>query len=262
MRIHLLGPAGTVSHHAAREVFPQAECVFMPNFDALFLALSQSHERVGFVPIENSLHGSVDDILDQLRETDVKLWRADEVRIHHAFGARDPSAVVAVASHPQALKQCRQWLMKEHPTHAQLPVMSTANAIEMATVDHTIGAIGHAESMIAAGLPIVAEGIEGANNTTRFGVVSLRDPFPDAVRNQMSIVLHPREDYPGLLHTLLTPFKLYDVNLTRIENRPVGGKMGDYFFFLDFFGSPNDVRTQRVLDDVRRFADVKVLGEW
>ncbi len=262
MILHLLGPAGTFSHDAALHLFPDAECVFMPHFDALFFTLSASPDRVGFVPIENSLHGSVDDILDLQRETDVKLWKTYEVTIRHAFGARKPSHITAIASHPQALKQCRQWLQKEYPMLEHLPVISTARAIEMAAQDESIGAIGLAESMERAGLPVIAKGIEGASNTTRFGIVSLRDPFPDAVRQQMSIVLHPREDYPGLLHTLLTPFKIYDVNLTRIENRPVGGSLGDYYFFLDFFGSPKDPRTQKVLKELERLAEVKVLGEW
>jgi prephenate dehydratase len=80
----------------------------------------------------------------------------------------------------------------------------------------------------------------------------------------MSIAIHPLpdKDKPGLLHQLLTPFKVYDVNLTRIENRPTGKKLGDYNFFVDFVGNPDDARTKKVLSELQELADIRVLGAW
>ncbi len=285
MKLLLLGPAGTFSHQAALQLFPDAEITFASNFDDLFETLVvdsrsrtaatkgrsagegsknvyQNNHLLGFAPIENSLHGSVDEILDLLRETDIKLWRTYDVAIHHAFGCKDVSKITKVLSHPQALKQCRLWLKANYPKLEHVAVTSTAAAIQTALVHTSSAAIGVAKTMKDAGLPIVAEAIEGQDNTTRFGIVSAVDPFPDFKRTQMSIVLHPRGDYPGLLHKLLTSFKVYDVNLTRIENRPVGSKIGDYYFFLDFFGASADVRTQKVLTELQELAEVKVLGEW
>jgi prephenate dehydratase len=110
MTIYTLGPAGTFSHEATLEIFPQNEVLFAPNFDRLFDMLSQKKEAIGVVPVENSLHGSIDEILDLLRETDIKIWRMHEVRIRHAFGCKDPTLITKIASHPQALRQSRLWL--------------------------------------------------------------------------------------------------------------------------------------------------------
>ncbi|MBP9773992.1 MAG: hypothetical protein KBD00_05225 [Candidatus Peribacteraceae bacterium] len=269
MKLLLLGPAGTFSHEAALSLFPDADIAFATNFDDLFDTLAQSSKKnnqkdqlLGFVPIENSLHGSVDEILDLLRETNIKLWRTYDAAIHHAFGCKDVSKITKVLSHPQALKQCRLWLKANYPKLEHVAVTSTAAAIQTALVHTSSAAIGVAKTMKDAGLPIIAEAIEGQDNTTRFAIVATADPFLDFKRSQMSIVVHPHEDYPGLLHKLLTPFKLYDVNLSRIENRPVGSKIGDYYFFLDFFGTSADIRTQKVLKELEELAEVKILGEW
>lgn len=277
MNLLVLGPPGTFSHEAASLLYPDANISFANNFDALFETISSFDQNklsslkaktskltplIGLVPIENSLHGSVDEILDLLRETKVRLWKVDDIAIHHSFGAKHADAVTKIASHPQALRQCRKWIKEHYPQAEQLPFSSTAAAVEAAASDNSIGAIALKKTIEKHGLPVVHDDIEGADNTTRFGIVALQDPFPDLVRTQMTIMFHPREDYPGLLHRLLTPFKIYDVNLTRIENRPIGSKIGDYFFYVDFMGNRNDTRTQKVLGELRELADVEVLGEW
>lgn len=264
MTIHTLGPAGTFSHEATLRIFPTETVAFSPNFDRLFDELMADKTDIGVVPIENSLHGSIDEILDLLRETDVRVWRMHEVRIKHAFGCRDPKTVKKVASHPQALRQSRAWLKRRFPDAEHLPMSSTAAAVELAKTDTSVGAIASAALIGKSGLTLVSNDVEGTDNTTRFGIVSVTDPFPEAKRTRMSIAIHPHpeEDRPGLLHQLLTPFKVYDVNLTRIENRPTGKRLGDYNFFVDFLGSPEDPRTKKVLEELSILADLRVLGEW
>lgn len=264
MNILTLGPAGTFSHEAAQTIFPETEIQFAPNFDRLFELLTTNPQAVGVVPVENSLHGSIDEILDLLRETDVKVWRMHEVRIRHAFGCRDRATVSSVASHPQALRQSRWWLKEHIPDAIHLPTSSTAAAVDLAKRDAAIGAIASVNLLRESGLTIVSEDIEGDANTTRFGIVSVTDPFPESQRTRMSIAIHPLpgDDRPGLLHLLLTPFKIYDVNLTRIENRPTGKRLGDYNFFVDFVGSPDDERTKKVLSELRQHAEIRILGEW
>lgn len=264
MIIHTLGPAGTFSHEAMEEIFPEATLAFIPNFEKLFDELCENKMAIGLVPIENSLHGSVDEILDLLRETDVRVWRMHEVRIRHAFGCLDPKQVKKVASHPQALRQSRAWLKEHYPDAIHLPTSSTAAAVALAKNDAELGAIASKNLIETSGLLLHSEDIEGHKNTTRFGVVSVADPFPEMQRTHMNIAIHPRvgEDKPGLLHSLLTPFKVYDVNLTRIENRPTGKKLGDYNFFLDFVGSTDDPRTKKVLAELQDLANIRILGQW
>lgn len=263
MTIHTLGPAGTFSHEATSQIFPKEKIQFSPNFDRVFDELMKSPGDIGVVPVENSLHGSVDEILDLLRETDVKIWQMHEVKIKHAVGAIDPAVVTKVASHPQALRQSRQWLRKHLPDAEHLPMSSTAAAVERAKSDPTIAAIASPSLVTSSGLKLISKDVEGKDNTTRFAVVSVKDPFPGSKRTRMSIAIHPpKDDRPGLLHLLLTPFKVYDVNLTRIENRPTGVRLGDYNFFVDFIGSPDDPRTEKVLSELSALAEIRVLGEW
>jgi prephenate dehydratase len=259
-----LGPAHTFSANATQTIFPDAELSYASNFDQLFDRLSEEPSAIGVVPIENSLHGSVDEILDLLRETEVHIWQMHEVRIHHSFGCIDPTKVTTIVSHPQALKQCRAWIRKHYPNADLLPFSSTVSAAIAAKNNSSFGAIASDNALQSQELPHQQLNIEGENNTTRFGVVSLFDPFPEMHRTHMSIAIHPKpeEDRPGLLHQLLTPFKVYDINLTRIENRPTGKRLGDYNFFVDFLGSPEDMRVKKVMEEIERLASVRVLGEW
>jgi prephenate dehydratase len=265
MNIVCLGPAGTFSHEAAEKIFPGQEPQFAHNFDMLFDMLERDPSAIGVVPVENSLHGSVDEILDLLRESKAKIWQMHDVAIRHSFGALDPSKVTRVASHSQALRQSRKWLRENYPNAQHLSTSSTAAAVEMAMKKNDVGAIASANLIKKSGLQLVASDVEGTGNTTRFGIMSITDPFPGAKRTQMAISLRflpDQEDRPGLLHAILTPFKVYDVNLSRIENRPTGRRLGDYNFFIDFYGSRDDARTQKVLDELRQKAEVQILGEW
>ena len=263
MIVHTLGPAGTFSHEATQKIFPQSDVVFAPNFDALFALLMKNPQEIGVVPIENSLHGSIDEILDLLYGSDVRIVQMHDVAIEHAFGAQNKETTIkTVASHSQALRQCHAWLTKQYPDALHIPTASTALAAELAKNDPTIAAIAAKSTLEAYGLTVLAEHIEGDGNMTRFAVVSVRDPFPEKTRTHMMAVLRPTEDRAGLLHALLTPFKIYDINLTRIESRPIGTKIGQYVFFVDFIGNPEEMRTKQLLTEISSLAEVTILGQW
>ncbi len=261
MHLLTLGPAGTFSHEAAYSLHPEASIRFAPNFDALFQRL-QREGGVGFVPIENSLHGPVDEVMDLLMHTDVKIWKTEDVAVRHCFGATDPAKVTRVASHPQALSQCRLYLRDAYPDAERFPTSSTAAAVDLALRDPTVGAIASEKALSERGLPILKRDVQQNGNTTRFALVSKQDPFPDGRKTQMCAALHALKDRPGMLHDLLTPFKVYDVNLTRIESRPTGQKLGDYVFFVEFGGTPADARVCKVIEEVSTMASICILGEW
>ncbi len=262
MIVHALGPAGTFSHEAAEKIFAGHTIVFEPNFDALFTSLMQHPTEIGVVPIENSLHGSVDEILDLLYESNVRIFQTVDLAIKHAFGALGSQDIRSIVSHAQALRQCRKWLKANYPDAEHVPTSSTAAAAQLAAGDPSVGAIASVQVLRAHGLSVLAEDVEGDGNTTRFAVVSVTDPFKGEKRTSMTVVLNPTGDRPGLLHALLTPFKVYDVNLTRIESRPSGERFGHYVFYLDFLGSPEDERTKKVLAELAEYAEVTILGLW
>lgn len=261
MKLCTLGPTGTFSHEAAQNIFPKATISFAQNFESLFAKVEQS-DTVGLVPIENSLHGAVDEVLDLLMHSNVKIWKTYDIAVRHAFGAMNVKKVKRIASHHQALSQCRAYVRDHFPEAEHFPVSSTAFAIDLALKDESIAAIAMKSTMQKKGLPIIAENIQMDGNTTRFGLFARKDPFPKEKKTQMSIVLRPTEDRSGLLHDLLTPFKIYDVNLSRIESRPTGEKFGTYCFFLDFVGTIDSARIQKLFEELRKVAEIKVLGEW
>ncbi len=105
MIVHTLGPAGTFSHEATEKLFPNEAIMFAPNFDALFTSLEQNPHDIGIVPIENSLHGSVDEILDLLFESSVRIVRTYDLAIKHAFGAKSGATIKKVSSHSSNWKK-------------------------------------------------------------------------------------------------------------------------------------------------------------
>ncbi|MFA7681657.1 MAG: prephenate dehydratase [Candidatus Peribacteraceae bacterium] len=262
MRIFTLGPAGTFSSEATQEIFPDADILYAANFDRLFQILEKAEDAIGVVPIENSLHGSVHNVLDLLYHSPVSIWRMHDLRIRHAIGAQDPKSIDRIASHPQALAQCRKYLLEHFPDAEHFPVSSTTYALDLAAADPSTAAIAREDAIREHELTILDTNIEGANNTTRFGIVAKDDPYPDLERSRMSIVLHPREDRSGLLHILITPFKVYDVNMTKLESRPTGEKIGDYYFFIDFEGKQSDARVQKIFEEIKEYADITILGIW
>ncbi len=262
MKILTLGPAGTFSSEATQEIFPDANIEYTTNFDKLFQILEKSEDTIGVVPIENSLHGSVHEVLDCMFHSPVSIWCAHDLRIRHALGAQNPDKIDRIVSHPQALAQCKKYLLKHFPNVEQLPVSSTTYALDFASKNPSTAAIAREDAMSKHKLNIIDTNIEGNNNTTRFGIISRNDPYPDLNRSHTSIVLHPYKDQSGLLHALITPFKVYDVNMTKIESRPTGEKIGDYYFFIDFEGKQDDKRVQKVFEEIKEAADITILGIW
>lgn len=262
MKILTLGPEGTFSSEAAQQLFPNEQIIYAPNFDAMFLMLEEEPEIIGIVPIENSLHGSVHEVLDFLYRTKVRIWQVHDLRIRHAIGALKPGNITRIASHPQALAQCSTYLREHYPDAERFPVSSTRYAIDLARENSDTAAIAPDKTLEKQGFPLLDRNIEGSNNTTRFAVVGVADPYPGTQRTHTSIVLHPHEDRPGLLHALITPFKVYDVNMSKIESRPSGEKLGDYIFFIDFNGTEENPRVQQVFAELRPIAAITVLGIW
>ncbi|MGV2480068.1 UNVERIFIED_CONTAM: prephenate dehydratase, partial [Salmonella enterica subsp. enterica serovar Weltevreden] len=102
------------------------------------------------------------------------------------------------------------------------------------------------------GMNILASNIQDdPNNTTRFLIIGKHDPTPTG-DDVTSLVLTAQRNTPGALFKLLQPFALENLDLTRIESRPVkGAAVHDYYFFIDFRGHAHDARVQKVLEEVR-----------
>jgi prephenate dehydratase len=261
MRAVTLGPAGTYSHRAASAVADEVS--FRESVTAIVEAVggdaaddrgaeSDGPFDRGVVPVENSIEGSVTESLDALSTGDVAVVQEIVTPIRHALLAQGES-FDAVASHSQALAQCRTFLEDECPDVRLEAVASTARGVEHAREDPTVAAIGHPDNA-GDGLRVIAEDIQNRDsNATRFLVIAPPEERSEA-GGKTSIVVYPNANYPGLLLELLEAFAARDINLSRVESRPSGERLGDYLFHVDFEAGLYEERTQEALAEVEAIA--------
>ena len=140
---------------------------------------------------------------------------------------------------PQPLAQCREWLKKNLPSVPTLPVFSTGAAAQMAANNPNIGAIASSLAIKTYQLQVVVKGIEDyEGNTTRFLVIGRKSPSKSG--NDKTSLLLGLLDRPGALNEVLEILSSKNINLAKIESRPVKGKQWTYLFFIDMIGHIED----------------------
>lgn len=236
-----LGPPGTFTHAAAKLALPECELVAASTIAGVFDGVSAADAVLGVVPVENSTEGSVGSTLDALIESSLCIEREVVLEVEHCLLARhrDRERLTRVGSHPQALGQCRRWLARELPGAELWPMASTAAAARAAAEDERSAAIASRLAAELFGLEIVAPSIQDQSpNVTRFLVIGRDQPAPTG-RDRTSVVFslpHVR----GALRSALEVFDRAELNLTRIESRPLSGRLWEYLFFVDFEGHARD----------------------
>ena len=263
MQTLTLGPAGTYSHRAARAVAAEDAIEFTESVTGIVEAVAAETVDRGVVPVENSIEGSVTEALDAFAENDVAVVREIVTPIRHALLAREESFDL-VASHAQALAQCRSFLASNYPDVDVEAVASTARGVERARDDPDVAGIGHPDNADET-LTVLAEDIQDrASNATRFLVVAPPEERSEA-GSKTSLIVYPSRDYPGLLLELLEPFAEREINLTRVESRPSGERLGDYVFHLDVAAGLYEDRTIDAIGVVEEIAGtgwVRRLGSY
>ncbi|AZH24679.1 prephenate dehydratase [Haloplanus aerogenes] len=245
-----LGPAGTYSHRAARSVAD--EVTFSESVTTIVEAVANGEYRRGVVPIENSIEGSVTETLDALANYDVGVVEEVVTPIRHALIAQSEEFDV-VASHSQALAQCRSFLEAEYPDVTLEAVASTARGVEHAREDPSVAAIAHPDNA-GDDLRVLAEDIQDRDsNATRFFAISPADERSDA-GGKSTIIVNPNANYPGLLLELLEAFADRDINLSRVESRPTGDRLGDYLFHIDFEAGLYERPAREAVEEVEAIA--------
>lgn len=245
-----LGPAGTYSHRAAEAVSENIE--FRESVTAIVEAVATGDASRGIVPVENSIEGSVTESLDALADSEVAVVRELITPIRHALLAQSAD-FETVASHSQALAQCRSYLDSEYPDVTLETATSTARGVERAREDSTVAAIAHPDTA-GDSLSVLAANIQDrTSNATRFVVVAPQNER-SAAGGKSSLIVYPNDDYPGLLLDLLEPFADRRINMTRIESRPSGERLGDYVFHIDIDAGLYEDRTQAAIETIEEIA--------
>ena len=273
-RVGYLGPEGTFSHEAlvAQPGVDALELVSLATVYDTVMAVDDGRVDRAFVPMENSLEGSVNATLDTLAlETDGVAIVGEFVHpVHQCLIAReaiDTDRIATVLSHPQANAQCARFLRTELPQASVVAVNSTAEAVRtVAERDGPIAALGTRIAAELYGAHILRAGVEDAKgNETRFVWLALdaRRPTPDAPAKTTIVFWGAGSERPGWLARCLTEFAQREVSLTKIESRPRKVGLGRYMFFLDCEGGVDDACVAAALEGVRGHVDtLKVLGSY
>jgi prephenate dehydratase len=270
MRVAYLGPRGTFSEEAAAAA-EGAELVATATIADAILAVAAGDADRAVVPIENSVEGPVGVTLDTLAAHPEVTIVAEQVLavslclVGHAGVATGD--LTRVLSHPQPLGQCARWLRERLPGAETVPVRSTAEAVRLVAAEPgaPCAAVGTRRAADLYGVAVLAEAIEDEpGNATRFVWVAPVGTEPGAGAAKTSLVFWGEgDDSPGWLVRCLSEFAFRGVNLSKIESRPLRGRLGHYRFFVDCEGAAESGAVAQALDGLRaRCEEVLVLGTY
>ncbi|KAK9677908.1 hypothetical protein RND81_11G175400 [Saponaria officinalis] len=273
LRVAYQGVSGANSEVAAETAYPNCEPVPCEQFDTAFEALERWLVDRAVLPIENSLGGSIHRNYDLLLRHRLHIVGEVKLPIRHCLMA-NPGVKIEdlkrVLSHPQALAQCEHTLAKFGVT--RLAVDDTAGAAQFVALNKfkDAGAVASAAAARIYGLNILAEDIQDdAENVTRFLMLAREPIIPGSDRPFKTSIVFSLVEGPGALFKALAVFALRQINLVKIESRPLrngsngSSKCFDSIFYMDFEASMADPNAQNALRHLEEFATLlRVLGSY
>jgi prephenate dehydratase len=264
-RIAFQGERGAFSEEAAVKLLGEdIQLVPRPTFEALYSSIQDGLADNILAPIENSLAGSVIRSYDLLIASGLHIQAEVVIPIVHNLiavpGAKFED-IIQVSSHPVALAQCERFFAS-HPAIKRVAADDTAGSVNemMKAGDPSKAAIAGKRAAAVYGAAILKEHLEDhPENYTRF---LLLKPSDEAAPNadKLSLVLYLAHK-PGSLCKVLNAFAQRNLNLLKIESRPIAGTPWSYCFYLDLQASLKDSNTVAALEELKQFTDsVKILG--
>jgi len=262
--IGYLGPEGSYTHQAALERFGSSD-KFVPqrSITEVFAMLSREEADACVVPVENSIEGGVNATHDMLVATDLSICGEIYLRIRHVLvAAQTGKTIERIYSHPNALGQCRQWLLRNYPNAEQIECSSTSYGAQKVLQESNAAAIASVFAARHFGLKILHRNIQDVpRNMTRFLILSRQMPPPSG--QDKTSLLFAVSHQVGALNHVLQLFADNGLNLEKIESRPSAQKEWEYLFFVDVKGHCQQAKLKRALAPIRKQTLwLKILGSY
>lgn len=266
-RVAFQGEMGAYSQAAAEAHFEgPIRAVPCRTLDGVFDVTEAGDAEFGLIPIENALAGSIHRSYDLLLQHELRIVGEHYQRIRHHLMALQGvgiADIVRVHSHPQALAQCGRYLGK-HSDWELVPSYDTAGSARRIqnTGDRQAAAIASEQAADLYALKVLAHGIEdNPANFTRFLALAREPAAPGA--NAKTSIVFSLENQPGALVTALGLFSAREIDLTKIESRPLSGSPGEYLFYLGLAGSAADSHVATALNELDRLSMMyRTLGSY
>jgi prephenate dehydratase len=261
------GELGAFSQHAAIQIFG-SKIRPLPcfAFDDVFEAVARKRTEFAVVPIENTLAGSIHQNFDLLAKHSLEIVAETSLRVEHSLIAHPGASLRSIRqiySHPSALEQCKR-ILRRLKTIEKVSFYDTAGSVKFICERglRQAAAIASEDAARIYGMKILRRSIEDdAENHTRFLALARRGRFPHGGR-KTSIVFGLKNG-PGVLFKALSVFALRNVDLSKIESRPIRGKPWQYLFYLDL---QSDIRSSECINALRHLRELapylKVLGSY
>ena len=266
MKVAFQGEPGAYSEAAALAyIGPKIETLPCESFQDVFDSVQNQICESGIVPIENSLAGSIHQNYDLLLQHQLYIVGEYFLRVQHcliALPGVEKSEIRKVISHPQGLAQCNHYIRSLGAvTEAGYDTAGSVKIVKERG-DRSLAAIASLRAAEYFGMNVLQQGIEDdPANFTRFLVISRTPVFPsEAAKTSIVFTL---KNQPGALFKALSVFALRDIDLTKIESRPLVGKVWEYQFYIDFAGSTTDCKVARALEHLGEYATtLRILGSY
>lgn len=261
------GEHGAFSEQAAHKYFSKASTTLpLRTFQEVFACVDRTKTQYGIIPIENSLFGSIHQNYDLLQRCTLNIIGEVKLRVIHALLV-NPGVTLHkikyIYSHPQALGQCEKFLDYLQGVEV-VAFYDTAGAAKLIKDEQRrdAAAIASLEAARVYGLKVLRSGIESDHqNFTRFLIVSKRKTI--ATSGAKTSIIFSMKDIPGALFKALSVFALRDINLHKIESRPLVGKPWEYLFYVDFQGSITDGACRSAINHLKEITTyLKILGSY
>jgi prephenate dehydratase len=274
VRIAYLGPRGTFSEDALRAAVgdQQVDAVPAATVPEAIIAVREGNVDRALVPFENSIEGAVTATLDTLAfDADgVTLVGEFDLPIRHCLIARQElplDEIEVVLSHPQASAQCARFVRENLPRAEVRAALSTAEAVRtVAESEEPWAALGAESAARLYGAAVLRQGVEDVDdNITRFVWIGPEGTQASGSGQWRTSIVFSElgEDHPGALVDALEVFSEREINLTRIESRPLRRGLGRYQFFIDTEGAVDQEPLSAAIEALRSKAEnVRVLGSW